>query len=561
MAEQADRKTYTAAKKERSVNISMQGHQTLLVESPRFTARVEGASLASVVARPSGTEFLRNDEPPYPLDIYYVHGDTFGQDKHEQVVVKPLSDLAARVVVTGNDTERELFLRLDPHSGDLCVTPNAVSNRRGVVSVRWNIPFARETSLVLPCVNGIFVEPDREFPRNDRFPWPFRWNAQLAIAQRDRDSLMVRSEDTAYKFKALHLARNNGLTTLGFESEQPGPLWQNRNAGGVEWRLNVYEGDWKTPADEYRAWMDTQYALAQKRQSRPDWVNEITFSVQWASASTAVLDALAKIHPPHRTLIHLSNWRTSAYDVDYPDYIPSEDAKAYLDKANAMGFRVMPHFNYFAIYEKHPLYPKVADWQIRGVSRNDPQGWYWPPPTHDYTRMGFIHPGLGRWRRILVDVVREACRTLRAPAAFIDQTLCTWNTDNGIVENMTTVEGMRQMQEEFAAIDSSFVLAGEGLTEVSFQRECFAQAHIHDGWGDLRPEHIPAAHEICSYLWRGHTRLVGYYHLHPTQKDAEIGVEVYRRMGAIPTLICNDPRLITAEQPIVRRLLELAGEE
>jgi hypothetical protein len=534
------------------------------VQSRRFKAEFEGATLTSFSSAKTGTEFCRGESSGFPLELYFAHGDTLGEDKHQEVVVKSLSDIAARVILVGNDSDRELFLRLDPETGDLCVRASGHCSKRGLVSIRWNIAFAQETALILPCVNGILVEANPsqaqdEFPKNDRFPWPYRWNAQLVIAERDGCSMMIHSEDNAFKFKALNLSRNQGFTTLGFESEQPGPVWDNRTAGGVEWRLNLYDGDWRTPADRYRRWMEETYDLLTKRRYRPEWVEGIDFCVCWASADTALLDALAKIHPPSKTLIHLSQWRTSAYDVDYPDYFPTEEAKAYLEKANAMGFKVMPHFNYFACYEKHPFYQKVRDWQIRSAYRNDPQGWYWPPKTHDYTRMGYIHPGLSLWRRTLIDAVREACSGLQAPAAFIDQTLCTWNTDNGLVENMSTVEGMRQLQEEFVAIQPNIVIAGEGLNEISFQRECFAQAHIHDGWGDLSPHHIDAAHSICSYLWKGHTRLVGYYHLRPGEKDADIGVEVYRRMGAIPTLICNDAQFIQSDQPIVRKLLECIG--
>ena len=49
--------------------------------------------------------------------------------------------------------------------------------------------------------------------------------------------------------------------------------------------------------------------------------------------------------------------------------------------------------------------------------------------------------------------------------------------------------------------------------------------------------------------------MLGYYHVGPKDKDWEIGVEVYRRMGALPTLICDDPGLITRDQPIVKKLL------
>ena len=422
--------------------------------------------------------------------------------------------------------------------------------------MRWNVAFAREDALVLPSINGLLVEAGREFPRSNRFPWPYLWNAQLAIAMRDGVSLMIHAQDTAAKFKALNLARKDGLTTLGFDSEQTGPVWDNQAAGGLEWRINVYDGDWRTPATRYREWMARAYSLAEKRAARPAWVNDIDFSVGWANADTRLLPALARIHPPSKTLIHLATWRTSKYDVDYPDYFATPAAKAFMEEAGRLGFHVMPHFNYFACFLKHPVYQHVRDWQIRSVGRNEPEGWYWPPETFDYTRMGYIHPGLGLWRRTLIDAVLEACRALKAPIAFLDQTLCTWNTDNGLVENMTTVEGLRKLQEEFAAIEPGLVLAGEGLNEISIQRQAFAQAHILEGRPDLRPEHIAAAHPLGAFLWSGHTRLLGYYHLNPKDKDVDIGIEVYRRMGAIPTLITNDVDRITADEPVVRKLIE-----
>jgi hypothetical protein len=54
------------------------------------------------------------------------------------------------------------------------------------------------------------------------------------MVQQTNCTLMVHSEDTACKFKALNRARKDGLTTLGFDSEQVGPVWDNRTAGGIE---------------------------------------------------------------------------------------------------------------------------------------------------------------------------------------------------------------------------------------------------------------------------------------------------------------------------------------
>lgn len=303
--------------------------------------------------------------------------------------------------------------------------------------------------------------------------------------------------------------------------------------------------------------MTKTYNMEAKKALKPEWIDKIDFSVGWAGSVPGVLDALAKIHEPKKILIHLSGWRTDGYDINYPNYVPSQDAINYMKRANELGFKVMPHFNYFSVYYKNPFYHEVQEYQIRGAYRNDPQGWHWPPDTHDYTRMAYIHPGSGIWRRKLIDVVSQACKQVNAPAAFIDQTLCTWNTDNGLVENMTTVEGMWQLQEEFSAIHPDLAIAGEGLNEISFQRECFAQGHIHDGWGELKQHHVDAAHSICSFLWADHCRLVGYYHLTPERPDVDLGIEVYSRMGAISTVITNNPNHIYPQTAAIKKLLEL----
>jgi hypothetical protein len=364
------------------------------------------------------------------------------------------------------------------------------------------------------------------------------------------------------RFKGLNLSRNGTRTELGFDTEAPGPVWENRTAGGIEWRISVTAGDWRTPAGRYRDRLREVDDLERMRRGRPDWVDSISLAQCWASPNLEMLDALAEVHPPGETLIHLSNWRTEKYDVNYPDYTPTEKALEYMKKAKEMGFHVMPHFNYFAVYYEHPFFQEVRDFQLRSVDKNEPQGWHWPPETHDYTRMAYIHPGLGLWRMKLIDVVIDACSKMGTDTAFIDQTLCTWNTDNGLVQGLSTVGGLSVLQEEFANVEPGLVLTGEGLNEVSFVREAFAQAHIHNGWGDLTEDHVEAAHPICSFLWEPHTRLLGYYHhLNPKNKNVDLCIEVYRRMGAIPTIVTNNPDDLRNPGEAMKKILALAREE
>jgi hypothetical protein len=143
--------------------------------------------------------------------------------------------------------------------------------------------------------------------------------------------------------------------------------------------------------------------------------------------------------------------------------------------------------------------------------------------------------------------------------AFTDQTLCTWNTDTGLVQGLSTVQGLQVQQEAFAGARPEFVLAGEGLNEISFQRQCFAQAHICDGWDKLEQRHVDVQHNICQYLWGAHTRLVGYYHLSPGDEGFEKGIQIYERMNAIPTIVTNNPQDVREPSALMRRILDRAN--
>jgi hypothetical protein len=542
----------------------------VIVEGQKLTARTatvqavfDGASIISLTGADGKVQFVGPEPAALGVDLFYLNGNNLGQDKHQSVSVRKISPLAARIIVEGDDSRRSLLVAVDSDTNDIRITPDGLSNRRGVRSVGWRVPFVPESTIILPVVNGLRFQSDKPWPGTGRFLWPFQWCAQLAVAERDGSSLMIHCEDTQMRFKAVRVTRNGPKTELCFESEPTGPLWDNRTAGGIEWRINVYKGDWKVPATSYRDWLARTYDLAGKRKHRPAWVDKISLAVCWADArNDAFLDALAAVHPPEETLIHLSGeWRTDKYDVNYPEFTPSEQGLKYMAKARKMGFHVMPHFNYFAMWMKHPFFQQVRDFQLRSLDQNNPEGWYWPPQTYDYTRMAYIHPGLGLWRDKLIDVLLETCGKMETDAAFIDQTLCTWNTDNGQVQGMNTVEGLRQLQEEFAAISPGLVLAGEGLNEISFQRECFAQAHIHEGWGDLEPKHPEAMVPICSFLWAGHTRLIGYHHLNPDNKDFDLGVEVYERMGAMPTIVSGNPKHLEQMSAGTRKIFDRAKRE
>jgi len=106
--------------------------QTLFVESLHFTARIEGGLLVSLVDRETGAEFCRPAASAFPLDLVYMNRESVGaepgwsladgpaegtQPPTRNVTVRSLSPGVARVIYAGNNTDRELFVRLDHETG------------------------------------------------------------------------------------------------------------------------------------------------------------------------------------------------------------------------------------------------------------------------------------------------------------------------------------------------------------------------------------------------------------------------------------------------------------
>lgn len=161
---------------------------------------------------------------------------------------------------------------------------------------------------------------------------------------------------------------------------------------------------------------------------------------------------------------------------------------------------------------------------------------------------------------------------LGADTVHLDQTLLTRNTQNGRVEGLTTIEGSVALHRQLRALRPQLVVQGEGLNEITVGHEEFAQAHIYEGWEKpVREFNLAAASPLNDFLWRPNARLTAYLHvfLDAPQADFDNAVELYRRMGAIPTILLPDTKapdwkvdysLLTRENPRVQKILALTKQ-
>ncbi len=291
----------------------------VMAETRTLTAVLENGFIRSIKSKLSGEEFIRgfdlNQSPA--LQLVYRGDETAALDesKFGSLECRQLSDLRAEFVFHSWDGDGVLWVVADPDSGDLVLEPSAYSSRPGVRACRWSLKGIRnDLELVAPLFQGVRLPLADPLLRNTRRNWPVAWEAAFAILQSQSAGFWIHAEDTGYRYKALKIGTKDDPDMLGFDGEAYGPIDDNLSAGGLAWRVNVYQGDWKNPAQAYRDWLRRAYNLDAAESQRKAWVFETRLALCWCPGDAAILDALSNRVDPRKVLIHFPDWREDRYD-------------------------------------------------------------------------------------------------------------------------------------------------------------------------------------------------------------------------------------------------------
>jgi len=547
----------------------------IYADTKTLTATIENGFLTSLRSKlDGGEEYLRLVSLPasalqlvYPgqgvVDVVGPLAATIGGH--------PLSAHAAQLRFSGWDADGVLTVTEDLETGDLIFEPSAYSSRPGVLSCRWLLPGIREDlELVAPFFQGV------KLPLSDpllqrRWFWPQFWEAGLAILQGRQGGFWVHCRDDRYRYKALNI--EGGVP--GFETEAYGPIDASLGAGGLLWRLNVYQGDWKTPASAYRDWLWEAYNLRAAEAARKPWIHDLRFALSWYNGDPAILDAIAQRVDPSKVLIHYSNWRTDPYDENYPTFEPSDVAKAVFSKAHDMGFHIMPHCNSVDMDPTHPAYHYLRDFQYRDVQTRRLLGWGYdsdsgqvlgvPDSYHSLSQNRFrkvmvkIHPGLAMWRSILAEHILKAVQKVSTDAVFIDVTLCSHNLHNCLVESTTPTEGMKRLIAQVADLGEGLAVGGEGLNEITMQGLSFAQAHLFLSWqSNCEGLERTGGCALNDFLFGRLCKTFGYSGLSGRNEAEELRMRLHDEHGAIPTVVVRSAQEIISPNRAVQRALDMA---
>ena len=548
------------------------------VDTRTLEAVFDNGALVSLVRKSDGRRLIRGKASgqPAPLELVFPGNELSGLagSPGDRVSCRRLNDRRAEIRFESWNGDGILDIREDAETGDMIVEPSGYSSRPGLVACRWNMAgIDQSLRLVAPFFQGVNLPLKDPLIRDTRWPWPHFWEAGLAILQGREGGFWVHCRDDGYRYKALEVGAADDPFSIGLDSEAYGPIDGNLGAGGIAWRVNVYQGDWQEPAGQYRDWLWSAWDLAEAE--RAEWVLDLRFGISWCPTDENILKALAKRIDPRKVLLHIPHWRQDPYDENYPRYVASETGSAFVKKAQAMGFHAMPHFNSVDMDPSHPVYTSLRDFQYRELTSKRVQGWTWvdgkvrPVPESNAARLRHrdkktmvkIHPGLAMWRSILAENVLGAAKALLLETVFLDVSLCTWNIHNCLVENQTPSEGMHRLIEKVADLGKGLAVGGEGRNEVTFRAESFGQVHLFKSWQtSLEGLERTGGTPLNEFLFGRICRSFGYSSLGGRDRGEEMRMNVHVSLGAIPTVTVRSGTEIARPNKAVREMLRLATE-
>lgn len=436
----------------------------------------------------------------------------------------------------------------DPATGDITVQARCDSPQAGVAGLEWSVgPIPKSMNIIIPGYSGIRLT-SHSSTTSLWLEYPMFWEAQMVIVEGRGQGFSIWSDDTTSRFKRLQVTLKPDGWWLGFTTWNAAPFDKLTSCSSVRWRVNTYQGDWRAPARRYRAWALRN--LPPVGGPQPSWVRDIRcVATLYCGPSLKALELLAADLDPRQTLVYVPDWRPEGYDRLYPNYDPVPQFGPFLKRAHQLGFRVMPHLNYFAIDPNHPLYERFKPYHIRDPwGSHEQQCFIWDDPSNpaNNRKLAYINPAYRPWRQELVDRIRRLRSRYAVDAVYLDQTLNLYNDHNGLVDGQGMPQGNLALGREIRAALPDLAIGGEMLNEVTARYQAFCQRHawgVDFDRGTWNREQLRQAHPVSSYLFAS-TQPFHYIGAPPPSRPQYYAAwrEVYARWGVLPTVKLYDDR-------------------
>ena len=525
--------------------------ETVHVETDNYEVQFDRGVITRLNNKLTGEIYTLPAEPSFrmPPAILGI-SNYFSVGGGTTIEVQQVNTHEAEILFRERGNEIRLRIGIDLNTGDLLISGDCVSDTPGVHGMQWGIEnLDLDTlNLILPSDGGQIIDASSAI-QHKNFNYPStHWEAQLAIIQAEYGGFYVRGTDITFQFKSLEYKSDAGSFGLGFRTENQAPWDTLISVKSITWRLNTYSGDYRVPARIYRDWMEVAFN-PWRLTNMPAWVGDIGLVVIHNNLDAKMLEGLAELVDPTKTLLYLTEWRKDKHDVNWPDYTPKEELGDFVEAAHRHGFRLMLHVNIYGFSTYHSLYPEFQRFQLRRPS-GKLVGWKWAE-NDSAQRHAHISLASSKFRNLLVQRWKTVWEKYNVDAFHLDVSHRVVNDANGLIEGLNSAQGNVLMHTELAAAMPGIVFSGEYLHEVTFFRESFAQRETSNA----------TAHPISAFLFVPYTRSYGHLGILPIENDPpayHTYLNSYESRGILPTLRISSESNLNG--PFTRQMLSIARQ-
>lgn len=370
-------------------------------------------------------------------------------------------------------------MRVD-ENGHMFLTQKAETTNGGISSVSFTLQVPIDYEVIIPAWNGICLTRGNAVPYMSRMAYPNNWQAQMLLIQTTNGGLLIHAKDSGTQFKALTVQSDANYFYLTIETIPQAPFTAYQQFETVEWAFVPYEGSWQRGADLYKAYMNETFGLEEIIASKPEWAKDIQLVCLMDIVDKELVTHLAELVEPEKTLLHLVNWRTSNYDVNYPDYSVRAGLKDGVDYAHELGFKVSVHANMLGAHLDNADYIayNLQDAAVLNSISLEQVIEGYTAYGQDYA-FAQINQASTVWQEVLIEQLREVIEVVGVDVVHLDQSLLCFNDGRGLVNGMTTMQGNVELQRRLAEEYPQVVFSGEGINEFNARYASLLQMHVY----------------------------------------------------------------------------------
>ncbi|MCD6351161.1 MAG: hypothetical protein J7M26_03480, partial [Armatimonadetes bacterium] len=470
------------------------------VETSQLRVRHEGPRVTAIANRLTGTTFSRGTAPaPWPAPLAGA-----------RLTARGLGDGSIELVVSPAKTEAPTVLTIALGPFEASADPARPSRLR-VLSLAYD-------GMVIDEHSG---------------QWSYNLGSSplpMVLLDRGTGGVVVWAERLE-EYTSVHVLRRQRSVEIELRCGQPRLLSGEVMSRPCRWRLAAYRGDWRRGADVYRRWLEKQGSCRPLAQRRPQWLRQIRGVARLTMGDReellAALRHLAQLVEPSTVVVYYPDWRKHPYDVAYPDYEPSADARRLIPAARALGFRVMVHGNFAGMSPKASDFAAFEASTLLGASGK---------PIFGGPDICQLNPAFGTVRARLVSAFVEAYRECPFDALHLDYPALT-DAPRRTRGELSPREGAELYLRRLAAALPDVALGTEWLGPVLIRHCSFSQ----QPWMVHSDDEAVTTHPLGRYLLGRYRHLYAHLATPSQNSPAPYGALVWLlrlgELGGLPTIV------------------------